>query len=510
MSLLTNDPDLLVSMLDSIETGICVMDRAGQLTTANSGLYKMLGFDRHHQSLNNFYELIHTDDVESVRELKKGLLGGDTDNNSCLIRLLHGDGQYVWVSVRFNQKIEPVDAQDLFIVQIEDITRIKTLEAQSQRSNATDAISILAGGITHSFNNILSSILGNAEFALRHELKEDEPGTYSVQQIVKAAHRANFLTRQILTLSRRNNQEPASINLNPIIKEVTKFLKATIPANISIRLSLQASSDIILADPVSLHQLLMNLCTIAINAMQGDGGTLGIMLMNSDSAPSRTTSGNSSGKSALDYIELSIIASANRLPENETASENEFENTDGLPEDSGTQTLAAAKRIADELNAVLTVATEKGKGSCYSVFFPVNANLKEETEIPDKSISGGKERILFVDDDEQIVEFIERSLGILGYDVVGKESSIEALEAFSASPEAFDMIISDMNMDNLTGDQLAEKMLAIKPDVPVIICTGYDEMLTRARAKEIGVKGVIMKPFLMDEIDELIRRIFDK
>ncbi|MBU2515384.1 PAS domain S-box protein [bacterium] len=490
--------DFFRIVFDNLSIGICLMDMKGQIIQANPYMSKMLGYGQQELVSKSYMELTHPEDTELTREKLELLLENQKDSIKFRKRYLNAYKQPIWVSIGAHLKRDDGGNPQYFISHITDISREKELEEQLRQAQKTEAIATLAGGIAHDFNNILSSVIGNAEFALRHELKEDDPATYSVRQIIKAANRASFLVKQIFSFSRRQKTKSSLVSINPIAKEIVKLLKATLPTNIQTRLILKANADTVMADPANIHQVLMNLCTNAAKAMQEKGGTLEIRIKNTEDSLTPP------------QIKISVTDTGKGMPEEikERIFDPYFTTKTG---EKGTGLgLPVVYGIVSDLQGKITVSSEPEKGSCFSVILPLHvAKPKKEFPYQSPPLSGGGEHILFVDDDEQIVEFMERSLEALGYQFTGNFGSIEAFNTFCLSPEQFDIVISDMDMNGYSGDVLAQKLLEIRSDIPIIICTGYDELLTEERAREIGIREVILKPFMIDEINEIIRRILD-
>jgi PAS domain S-box-containing protein len=501
--------DFFRTVFECVSIGICLMNLEGRIIRANPNMCRILGYNQEELQSHSCFDLTYPDDVINTREQLNQLLKGDLDNVSYKKRFIHKEGYPLWTSVGAFLKRDDKNSPQFFITHIKDISREKELETQLRHAQKTEAIATLAGGIAHDFNNILSSILGNAEFALRHELKDDDPGVYSVKQITKAAKRASFLVKQILTFSRRKKPELSQININPIVKEITKFLKTTLPTNIQTRLILKAGSDIVLADPVNVHQVLMNLCTNAIDAMQEEGGQLEIRLENISKLIEATP--ETSDSIATEYLKISISDTGSGItPEIKERIFEPYFTTKSREKGTGLG-LPVVYGIMKDLNGDINFVSDPGKGTCFTINLPIHI----PQPVAETKIFGNQEpvkgkRILFVDDDEQIVEFMERSFEALGYNITGKTDSLEALDIFKSAPDQFDVVISDMNMNGYTGDMLAKKVLETRPGIPVIICTGYDELLTKERAEQIGIKEIIMKPFMVDQLDESIRRIFAK
>ena len=324
---------------------------------------------------------------------------------------------------------------------------------------------------------------------MEHELKEEEPGHYSTRQILRAAVRARDLVKEVVSLSRWRQTDLNLASLKILVKEISRFLKNTIPADISIRQVLKVESDTVQGDPAVVHQLLMNICVCVIDYLRDAGGTIEILLENTHSLPEEADDTGIEPFAGL--VKLSVRG----VPRGGLST----------ADDRGLE-LSNMKGLASELNGFISDNECSGEGVCLSAWLPVVAG--EQPVVKESAVvTGGKERILFVDDDEQIVEFMQRSLTTLGYHLVGENSGSAAYRTFCNSPDDFDLIISDMNMEGMNGDKLAVEVLKIRPELPFIICTGYNELLAKAKAREIGIRAVIMKPFLMDEMDDLIRMV---
>lgn len=482
--------DIEKALLDTIDVRVCAISITGEILTANAEFCQLLGYENLHR-FKRLEQLVHPEDAGQLADAIERLQYNAIRESTIQLRMHCMDGRFLPVVVR-GARIANADAVSILI----SPARGKPEDERHLIQNpATDAISVLAGGICHSFNNILSTIIGNAEFALRYELKEGDPAEYSVRQIIKAARRAEFLTRQILVLSRRKEKAPTPINLTPIVKETAKFLKATIPAQINVGLSTKVTSDIVTADPVMVFQFLMNLCTYGMELLGESGGKLKISV----SSPNMAAGKQVTAEGDHDKIDLRVTV-----------------NRDGLPKDLFSKpaadavqsnTLETARMIAEDMKGDFNPGYSPESGSYMSLLLPLHGVDLESADVSDSPLSGGEERILFIDDDEQIVEFFERSMSVLGYTVTGKDNSVEALEIFRNAPGDFDLIITDMNMESMSGVQLAEGALSVRPDIPIIICTGFDEMLIQAKAKDLGVSAFIMKPFMMDDMDDLIRSV---
>ncbi len=422
---------------------------------------------------------------------------------------------------------------------LKDITQQRQLEVQLQQSQKMEAIGTLAGGITHDFNNILGAILGYTDLAIL-ESKDESRIRQHLEKIQEAGHRARDLVNQILTFSRQTKQERLPVQLNSIVNEALKMLRASLPSTIEIRQNIQADKGTVEADPTQIHQVLMNLCTNAAHAMQENGGLLEIGIQNMDFGLRGADYEKEEKNTTLEAHASDFMGQANQI------SESQIEYLDILPgpylkltvRDTGIgMTPDVLGRIFDPyfttrekaqgtglgLSVVhgiikshggsITVESEPGQGTTFHVYLP---RMEYSMEIkykmaasPYKGIPTGHERILFVDDEEALVDIGRQMLEHLGYELVTRTSSIEALELFKAEPDGFDLVITDMTMPNMTGDKLARAMMKIRPDIPIILCTGFSERITEKNAGEIGIKKLAMKPLVIRYLAEAIREVLE-
>ncbi len=382
----------------------------------------------------------------------------------------------------------------------------RLLETQLRQAQKMEAIGTLAGGIAHDFNNILSAIMGNAELAL-DDIPEENPAIYSVDQILRAGHRARDLVAQILAFSRQSERELKPVKVGLVVKEALKLLRPSLPSTIQIRQSITGDRDITMADPTQIHQVLLNLCANALHAMHADGGVLEIRLGSVD--VDFDAAANYPDLQPGSYIKLAIGDTGHGMDAN--VIERIFDpyfTTKERGEGTG-MGLAVVHGIMKNLGGSIMVHSEPGRGTTFNVLFPLIDKDLEIKHMTPGSIPGGSERILLVDDEETLVDMGKQILQKLGYEVDTRTSSIEALEAFRSRPDRFDLIITDMTMPNMTGDRLASELLRIRPDIPIILCTGFSEKVTEHRAKDIGVKAFIMKPMVRAEIAKIIRKVLD-
>ncbi len=382
----------------------------------------------------------------------------------------------------------------------------KKLEAQLHQAQKIEAVGTLAGGIAHDFNNILSAIIGYTEVSL----VKVEKGTSlheNLQEVLKAGIRARDLVQQILTFSRQSEHEQGPVHVSLMVKEALKLLRATLPTTIEIQQDIQSNSAV-LGNPTQLHQILMNLCTNAGYSMKEKGGILEVTLTNVELDSAFTSQHDEMMPGP--YIKLSVRDTGYGMsPDILERMFDPFFTTKEKGEGTG-MGLSVVHGIVKDCGGAFTVYSKPGSGSTFNVFLPVfegEAKLETKTEEP---LPHGNERILFIDDELAIVDIGRQMLERLGYEVVTRTSSIEALELFRAKPDRFDLVITDMTMPKMTGEEMAREIMLIRPDIPVILCTGFSATMTADKAKAMGVKAFLMKPIVMSVTAGTVRQVLDQ
>ncbi len=393
-----------------------------------------------------------------------------------------------------------------------DITELKSLEQERQLTDAQlrqaqkmEAIGTLAGGIAHDFNNILSAILGYSELAL-DDAENDRTSPHYIRQILKAGGRARDLVQQILTFSRQTETEAKPIRVKPIVKEALKLLRASLPSTIEIQPHIE-SEAIVEADPIQIHQVIMNLCTNAGHAMREIGGTLTVKLTNETLTKNFTD--HHRDMSPGEYLRMEVSDTGPGIP---TDFIDKIFDPYFTTKEKGEGTgmgLAVVQGIVQGCSGAVTVGTSKSKGASFVIHLPIIHTDEPAKAKLDEIIPGGNERILFVDDEPPLAELSKQLMERLGYDVTIRTSSIEALELFRSQPEAFNLVITDMTMPNMTGDVLAAELMAVRPDIPVIICTGYSDKITQDLLDRLNIKALILKPIIRNELLISIRQVLD-
>lgn len=389
---------------------------------------------------------------------------------------------------------------------IHDVTERRKFESQLRQAQKMEALGTLAGGIAHDFNNILSAIIGYTEL-LKFSIDEDITNDGFLDGITKAAYRARDLVSQILTFSRQSEQEFKPVQLELIIKESLMLLKASLPANIEIVQDI-ADELYVFGDPSQLHQVIMNLCVNSSHAMQVNGGKLIITLKLAD--PDRDPIAKNEFKNAGEsYIHLSIRDTGCGIPASilERIFDPFFTTK---PKGKGTGLgLSVVHGIIKSHNGIINVESEEGKGTCFNIYLPILKQKYKNIIGDSTSIPKGSEHILLVDDEEALVEVGRRMLEFLGYKVTAFTSSLKALNKFSESADEFDLVITDMSMPKMGGEELARHIIEIDPKIPIILCTGYSSGVSDVSLMPTSIKAVVLKPLIMNKVAKTIRNALD-
>ena len=388
-----------------------------------------------------------------------------------------------------------------------DISEQKKLEFQLLQAQKMEAIGTLAGGIAHDFNNILAAIMGYTELAMM-DLQQDMPVYAKLTEVIKAGRRARDLVAQILTFSRHGEARREPLELRSIVKEAMKLLRASLPSTMEMKQEISDQPCWASADPVQIHQVLMNLCINASHAMRGKEGFLLVTL-----APEEIDGVRAASNPDLrpgSYIHLGVRDTGPGMTQDVAARIFEpFFTTKQTGEGTG-MGLAVVHGIVKNHQGAIEVTSVPGQGTTFDLYFPRITELGEIGGVCDElRISRGTERILFVDDEPALAELGKQALEAMGYRVQAHGDSREAWTQFVADPEAFDLVITDLTMPGMTGAQMAEKILALRPGIPVILTTGYSDILTEAEARELGVREYLFKPLSTARLAEVVRQVLD-
>ncbi len=490
---LEEDSVRLAAAINQAAETIVITDKDGTIQYVNPAFEKLTGYSRE----------------EAIGLNPRVLKSGKHDQKfykSMWNKLLRGE---IWkghlVNKRKNESlfeeevtISPVKSKEgmitNFVAVKRDVTRERSLEKQLRQAMKMEAIGTLAGGIAHDFNNILTAMIGFSEIA-REQLPTDDPIRKDLDQVLIAGDRAAELVQQILTFSRQGEEELRPVKLQIIVKEVLKLLRSSLPTTISLSVSIDAGCGMVLADPTQIHQVLMNLFTNAKHAIGEELGTISVALSEKQITEAETNK-NCPQITSGTYLHLTISDTGCGM-DGITRSKifDPFYTTKDKEKGTGLG-LAVVHGIIKQHKGEITAASKPGHGTTFHICLPIiNPREAQAEQIIFEDLPLGKgERILFVDDEPAVAEIMPRILENLGYVVTAFTSSIEALNAFQSNPGDYDLVITDMTMPEMTGMRLAGKLLTSQPDLPIILCTGFNETIDESKAKALGIREYIIKP----------------
>ena len=384
-----------------------------------------------------------------------------------------------------------------------DISEAKALRSQLLHAQKMEAIGTLAGGIAHDFNNILLPILINAEM-VQEDLPLDSPLRQKMGRVIKACQRAIDLVKQILAFGRHEERGLSPVSLTATIEDSLRLLRSTLPATIEIRQHLECEGDTVLADLTQIQQVLINLCTNAAHAIGDRGGVIDISLKEVDAETARFSIPQNLEPGR--WLQLTVKDNGPGM--DPAIMERIFDPyfTTKKPEEGTGLGLAVVHGIVKKHGGVISVDSEPGKGSVFHIFLPraeAEAITEDASLMP---LPQGRERILLVDNDPEIVATLQQLMEQLGYQVTTQTDSIEALRCFRTRPDDFDLVITDQTMPKLTGEDLAREILDLRPEIPVILCTGFREAVSREKARAMGIREFLIKPITTRVMAETIRR----
>ncbi len=380
------------------------------------------------------------------------------------------------------------------------------LERQLRQAQKMEAVGTLAAGIAHDFNNILTIISGFAELAY-HSQQQGSQAQSDIQQVLRASGRATELVKQILTFSRQGDHEKIPVHVTPIVKETVKFLRSSLPSTIDIHQEMAPALGRILADPTRVQQVLMNLCTNAGHAMREKGGQLTIRL-------DTVQLGNADLQldpemSAGPHLRLTVSDTGRGISaEILDRIFDPYFTTKKIGEGTGLG-LAVVHGIVKSHGGTIRVHSQVGLGSSFEVFFPFAERVDLPHEPEQSDLPTGHERILLVDDEKVVAQLGERILSSLGYHITAKTDSLEASKIFRSNPDQFDLVITDMTMPKMTGRDLAIQIMRIRPNIPVLLCTGYSDQINEEKARALGIREIVTKPFSRARMARIVRDVLD-
>ncbi|MDM8517241.1 response regulator [Desulfobacterales bacterium HSG16] len=503
------------SIFENAVEGIYQITLEGRFLTASPSMAKILGYDSSEELISSVTDMAAQCYVNAAdREKLFRILTEDGITHGFETQMKKKDSSIIWVSLSV-RLIYDDHGQGIYTEGVcTDITRqkeaekaLKETEYRLRKVQKMEAIGTLAGGIAHDFNNILFPILGYTEMLLE-DTPESNPLRKSLNGIYSGVLRASDLVKQILTFARQDTEELQLMKMWPIIKEALKLIRATIPATINIKQNIKTDCGAVKADPTQIHQIVMNLATNAYHAMGSNGGELKVSLeeVQLDEVHNITQDIIKPGV----YACLTIADTGCGMHKDVLQKIfDPFFTTKEQGRGTG-MGLSLVYGIVKNMNGTIQVHSEPGKGSEFNVYIPIVKKTSERQDvIIEKKIQGGTEHMLLVDDEDEIVNMTKQMLERMGYKVTAHTSSIKALEIFRAEPDKFDMVITDMAMPNMGGDIFAVELTGIRPDIPILLCTGFSESMSEEKAMSLGIKGFLMKPISKTDLAEKIHELLD-
>jgi len=503
------------SLVETISDWIWEMDRNGVYTYVSSKVKNLLGYEPEELIRKTPFDFMPPEEARHFAREFSAIVASRKPFKALENQNIHKDGRLV---IMETSGVPIFDVNGRFcgyrginhdISERKQVEKEKMkLETQLRQAQKMEAIGTLAGGIAHDFNNILFPIFGYTEMTME-DVPEDSSARSNLEEVFKAANRAEDLVQQILTFSRQNDQELRPLRIQIIIKEALKLLRASLPSTIDVRQDIDKNCGPTLADPTQIHQVIMNLCTNAYHAMREKGGVLEVNLKEVKVDGDNLTSYGEL-KPGI-YLRLTVSDTGKGM---DTEVLQRIFNPYFTTKSPGAGTgigLSVVHGIIKSYGGQTTVNSKLGEGSTFHVYLPrVHTSSVAPSNLSTKPVPNGTERILLVDDEAQIVRMAQQMLESLGYHVTVRTSSLDAFEVFCTQPDKFDLVITDQTMPNITGTELAQKLMGIRPDIPIILCTGFSEVITEEKAKAIGIRKYVMKPVVKREMAIAIRQILDQ
>ncbi len=479
----------------------------------NPKIQEITGCSSDELDKKSFVELIHPDDRLKIVDRYTRRIAGENIPSFFSFRIIDKNANEKWLES--NSIVITWEGKPATLNFLTDITKRhlaeakkKELTSQLRQAQKMESIGTLAGGIAHDFNNILTPILGFTELAML-QVEKDTLLSSRLDEIIYASLRAKDLVQQILTFSRQREHDLQPLKIYLLIKETLKLLRSSFPSTITINENIDSKCGSILADPTQIHQIIMNLCTNAYHSMKEKGGTLGISLSQIEVTPEKYSAELNFKQRHYQVFEVSDTGHG--IPEEVRGKIFEpYYTTKGNDEGTGLG-LSMVHGIVQSLNGHITVCSELGIGSSFQVYLPSMESAPSPSIVSKHMpLPTGTENILLVDDKRVVLQSEKEMLEQLGYHVSCLTSSEDAFYLFQQKPNDFDLVVTDMTMPDMTGDELAKNVLSIRPDVPIVLCTGYSEKINKEKAQALGIRGFISKPVRLMDFAKTIREILDE
>lgn len=505
--------DKFRSAMQHSPIGMAVVGPDGRWLEVNPALCKIVGYTRGELLATSFQSITHADDSESGQVSLRQMLERRIESYQIEKRYLHKDGQVIWVQLNVSLAWNPDGTPRHFVTQIQDITgrkraeeQRKKLEEQLRQAQKMEALGTLAGGTAHEFNNILGIIIGYSDLA-KLELPPGHAVARHLEEVLKASQRAKEIVQQILTFTRQQKDQRELMLLHPIVADAVKLVRTTLPEKVQIVTDLEPSASSILGNPTQIHQVILNLCTNAWHAMKDGAGVIRItqrtirLEENSPALPPALHAGP--------YVRLSIEDNGKGMDADTQARIFEpFFTTKGPGKGTGLG-LAVVHGILQAHDGAVVVQSQPGQGTTFHLYFPAElaAPAAPAPVGPESIPAGAGQHILLVDDEVALAQATSQSLSRLGYRVTEVHSAREALTAFGQQPGGIDLVITDLTMPGMNGIDLTTALLAIRPELPIILASGFGGARTAHFARGPGRRAVLQKPFTVDVLARIAHQL---